>query len=287
MANIKLKEFCEQNSISYITGYRWFRDGQIPGAYKTDSGTILIPQDFKPEQSDHVMSAILKKVVEFSKNDGTVEDFAAWILSTFSLKLNSVNEKPSYSRNKPKPEEVQKHFQQFIKSQGEKPKPSMFVAPAELIEETAERQGWRSLSEEETQKTAAKVDASKIDIVNATDIPELNQSINDLFSFNHNNAEVGAISAGGDITRSLDLAPQLNYTLTSNAAFSANSLMPNTTVSTCFDNAGTEIHTNVIGDLYSFKNTFGPTQKELQSTTKVLEVAEKPRRGRKPSKITK
>src|SRR5208337_4921235 len=56
----------------------------------------------------------LKKTVEFSKNNSTVEDFAAYVISNFQLKLNNTTESPRYSRNKPQPEDVQNHFKQFL-----------------------------------------------------------------------------------------------------------------------------------------------------------------------------
>ena len=91
MTNIKLKDYCKKNSITYITGYRWFKNGQIPGAYQTDSGTILVPDDYEApgmkNTSNDAMSFFLKKVVEFSKSNSTVENFAAFVISNFQLKL--------------------------------------------------------------------------------------------------------------------------------------------------------------------------------------------------------
>jgi hypothetical protein len=142
MKFVKLKEYCKDKSISYTSGYRWFKDGQIPGAYQTDSGTILVPSEDTEELSkgDNAMSMFLKKTIEFSKNEGSVEDFAAWVISTFSLKLNS-SDVPKYSRVKPNPEDMQKHFQSFI-PKSEKPKPynadpetiNQMLAEAEKIE---------------------------------------------------------------------------------------------------------------------------------------------------------
>lgn len=125
MKFIKLKEYCESKSISYASGNRWFKKGLIPGTYQTGTGTILVPSEDPEaaEKGDNAMSMFLKKTVEFSKNEGSIEDFAAWVLSTFSLKsLNSAPDAPKYSRVKPNPEDIQKHFQQFI-PKGEKPKP--------------------------------------------------------------------------------------------------------------------------------------------------------------------
>src|ERR1700723_464288 len=114
MSHIKLKEYCERNSISYITGYRWFKDKQIPGAYQTPSGTILIPDDYDcgksvVESPPSCISEFIAKTIEFSNNGASIGDFAAWILSNFSLNFSS-QDTPKYSKNKPKSEDIQKHF---------------------------------------------------------------------------------------------------------------------------------------------------------------------------------
>ena len=88
MSKIKLNEYCKKNSISYITGYRWFKAGQIPGAYQTDSGTILVEDSSSDNVNNYdanrdAISLFLKKTVEFSKSNSTIEDFAAFIISNF------------------------------------------------------------------------------------------------------------------------------------------------------------------------------------------------------------
>jgi hypothetical protein len=289
---MKLKDWADKTGIKYLTAYRWFRAGTLPvKAYQTDSGTIIIEDEsvFQEQvmvnsQSNDVMSMVLKKTVDFSKNNGTVEDFAAWVLSTFSLKLNGGIDSPRYSRQKPKSEEVQKHFEQFLKPKGEKPKPSMFVASPEVIEKIAETGAWASLSEEEIHKNAVKVDTSKIDIVNATDVPGLNESINDLFYQPNNFLSNNLSSTEGGITRSTELEGLQFCTTNTIQSISNNSLIPTSTVSNCsfFDDSGTLSSFN--SKISSGIATFGPTQKELQSSAKIMEIVEKPRRGRKPSK---
>jgi hypothetical protein len=120
---MKLSDWAKKQGISYLTAYRWFKDGKLPvQAYQSDSGTIIVQDDsdtleqpMATSQSNDVMSLFLKKTVEFSKNESSIEDFAAFIISNFSLKLNNANEpSPKYSKNKPKTEDIQKHFQKFI-----------------------------------------------------------------------------------------------------------------------------------------------------------------------------
>lgn len=121
---MKLKDWADKQGISYLTAWRWFKAGdpRLSKAYQSDSGTIIVPDENESSeqamagntQSD-AMSIFLKKTVEYSKNNSTVEDFAAYVISNFSLKLSPANEPaPKYSKQKPKAEEVQKHFKQFL-----------------------------------------------------------------------------------------------------------------------------------------------------------------------------
>lgn len=122
MKTMKLADWCEKTGVKYLTAWRWFKSDKMPVyAYQTDSGTILVEDDSVETNNEQgintndVMSIFLKKTVEFSKNNSTVEDFAAFILSNFSLKLNGESESsPKYSKNKPKTEDVAKHFAKFI-----------------------------------------------------------------------------------------------------------------------------------------------------------------------------
>jgi hypothetical protein len=144
---MKLSDWAKTQGISYLTAYRWFKDGKLPvEAYQSESGTIIIkdvPGTSEQtmagnNQSNDSMSLFLKKTVEFSKNNSSVEEFAAYVLSNFSLKLsNSIDSSPKYSKNKPKSEDVQKHFQKFLKSkdEGSKPVPRMFVTDSNTLEQ--------------------------------------------------------------------------------------------------------------------------------------------------------
>lgn len=121
---MKLSDWAKKQGIAYLTAYRWFKDGKLPvQAYQSDSGTIIVQDESENleqqmasgnNQNNDVMSLFLKKTVEFSKNNASIEDFAAFILSNFTLKPQASSETPKYSKNKPKTEDVQKHFQKFI-----------------------------------------------------------------------------------------------------------------------------------------------------------------------------
>lgn len=307
MSKIKLKEWAAKNKLSYITAHRHFHAGMIPGAIQLESGTILVEDD-SPEQNmasnshNDAMSLFLKKTVEFSKNNSTVEDFAAYVISNFQLKVNTVFESPKYSKQKPKPEDVQKHFQQFI-PKGEKPKTNSFIMEPEAFEEIPGAQ-------DPTPPLQSAVEFGlAVDPQNYTD------------SFT--SVLVGAPSAAGamsptesTVTRSVDLnsTPQsINYTGSNNPAFSGsstfglnpltvsvNSLMPNSTFSiatqhyagtdsaeTYFSNASTSVDLSESTQVTDFIGSFQPTQKELESVKTSAEVRlNQPRnkRGRKPNK---
>jgi hypothetical protein len=298
MAKIKLADWAKQNGLSYITANRLFHNGSIPNSQQLDSGTILVEDSSALEQtmanntSNDAMTLFLKKTVEFSKNDSTVEDFAAYVISNFTLKLNGATESPKYSRNKPKADEVQKHFQNFLKPKGEKPKPNMFIASEETLEEIAQA---------ESHSSYQPTDMSAIPVINASDIPELNQSLLELFV---------SPSAEGTVSQSVDLTPQhFNYTGSNNVAFSSNSfsstidganVSPHQYGSFVFNSQPTEISHNAsvwggapsttVNSSYqvsSAAGTFGPTRNELTSANQGMDIVEKSRRGRKPSKITR
>jgi hypothetical protein len=303
---MKLSDWAKRQGISYLTAYRWFKDGKLPvKAYQSDSGTIIIQDDAEPleqnmgnMQSNDIMSLFLKKTVEFSKNNASVEDFAAYVLSTFSLKLNSGPDSPRYSRNKPKSEDIQKHFQQFLKPKGEKPKPNMFVAEPEVLDELVAKAD--NLTAQELVEEIHKIG----DIpVNLTNQPEVQDFIKDLTAslvpsnMNYVNSvtSYNDMSAEGVISRNVELTPQLNYTGSHDATFS-HSPSFTTVTGLNLNDASNGVVSSIIPS--SAINTavtvshFKPTQKEIESAHKAANTvadqlrleASKLKRGRKPSK---
>lgn len=136
---MKLKDWSDKVGVKYLTAYRWFKAGKLPVyAYQTDSGTILVEDDAEEDKSatsdtSSTFSLFIKKTIEYSANQASIEDFAAYILSNFTLKLIG-SEVPKYSKNKPKSEEVQKHFKKFLPSNVEKPAPCNFIPEPEVWE---------------------------------------------------------------------------------------------------------------------------------------------------------
>lgn len=310
---MKLKEWAEKTGVKYLTAYRWFKSGTLPvKAYQTDSGTIIVEDNFSEQTmnsntSNDAVSLFLKKTVEFSKNNSTVEDFAAYVISNFQLKINSVLESPKYSKQKPKSEEVQKHFQQFI-PKGEKPKTNSFVMEPEVYQDIAPT----------IYPTNSDSDFNSQDLVKEFSKAITHGSLNDTFTGSPTSAFDGAsVSDAGamsptenSVTRSVDsnTTPQsINYTgsnnpifsgsLTSNGVFVTNSssvsgidtvasYMPNssglyfTSMTSDPDPTGTILSTEYIG-------SFQPTQKELQlvKTSGDIKLNQpRAKRGRKPNK---
>lgn len=283
---MKLREWADKIGVKYLTAYRWFKAGTLPvKAYQTESGTIIVEDDFDNleqsmnTQDNDVMKLFLKKTVEFSSNGSTVEDFAAFVLSNFNLKPNTVSDSPKYSRVKPKPEDVQDHFKQFIKK-GDKPKPTMFVAPPEAVKEIAEQENWS------TPKISPLPEDFKVK-VDAIDKVTIS------------GAELDHILHLGDtegvVERSVDLTPQqLNYTGSSNPTFGStysgsplgSSIINNMAAGSISVNSGAHPFESLIASS-SATGAFTPTQKELQSLQSVAQVADKPKRGRKSHKKDK
>jgi hypothetical protein len=304
MPKIKLKEWADRHNLSYITANRHFHAGLIPGAVQLDSGTILVEDDSLEQNmvgnagTNDAMSLFLKKTVEFSKNNSTVEDFAAYIISNFRLQLNNTPESfPRYSKNRPKPEDVQKHFQQFlpdkeaqdrlkeVKNLIKEGKPAGEIVPATMSEQTLELER----------------------------VQEPTTDLSGEFSFMLSEAAAGLSTPPPDglVTRSVDLnttPQQINYTgstsqtfgggtTSSNLAYVANSsFVPNGPVTGQFVQAAIDACAPAAAGVYfnsmiPASAPFQPTQKELLSATKIMETAEisetddLPRkRGRKPLK---
>lgn len=299
MTKIKLKEWADRHNLSYLTANRHFHAGMIPGAVQLDSGTILVEDDSSEQSmaanpnSGDAMSLFLKKTVEFSKNNSTVEDFAAFIISNFQLKLNTAPDGPRYSRNKPKADEVQKHFQQFLP---DKESVEHLKAVAALL-----KQGKAAGDVVPSALAPAAAATSPVDGLSEDYVPGTEQVLQDLLaSPSATDVRMYGNVTEGLVSRSVDFdttPQQINYTGSTSQTFSTN-----------FSDAGTPaVSSNylaasaggsslgLIGSTVMFNATpasapFQPTQKELLSATQVIETAEAdindlPRkRGRKPSK---
>lgn len=309
MPKIKLKEWADRHNLSYITANRHFHAGLIPGASQLDSGTILVEDDSLEQtmagsaSTNDAMSLFLKKTVEFSKNNSSVEDFAAYVISNFKLQLNNATEpSPRYSKNRPKSEDVQRHFQQFLP---DKESQERLKEVKSLIKEG--KVGETSSSELSEQAEAL----SKV-LGNATPFERVNDPTNDLsgeFGFMLSEAAAGLGPDGrntteGLVSRSVDLnttPQQINYTGSTSQSFSSSSsIIGGINVTSQLNSAVPFSEVNGIylaAPASAASVTFQPTKKELLSASQIIETAETeesddsdsvnefPRkRGRKPSK---
>lgn len=321
MTKIKLKEWADKNGLSYLTANRHFHAGMIPGATQLDSGTILVEDD-TPEQvmagtsSNDAMSLFIKKTVEFSKANSTIEDFAAYIVATFQLKLQG-SEIPRYSKNRPKSEDVQKHFQQFLPDQKEV---EHLKAVKTLIKEgkTAGDVMPSNLSPQAVELQAVLGNATPFERVSPiSEYPVDDFSIL-LATAEQDNLQTPPI-VEGLVSRSVDLnttPQQINYTGSTSQPFNLGGLTPSAPVAVAnncyvapaggtasflsatsfagaptfdvgFGDGGQGVFYNAAGSVAAANPPFQPTQKELQSAVKVIETADAetvPRkRGRKPT----
>jgi len=211
---MKLREWAEKTGVKYLTAYRWFKAGTLPvKSYQTESGTIIVDDPELSEQQmasnansiqNDVMSIFLKKMVEFSKINASVEDFAAYIISNFVLKLPSTPETgPKYSRNKPKAEEVQKYFQQFLKK-GDKPVPHIAVGDIDTIDDLVAKAD--TLSTKELVSEISKIGEIKND---APDVAELQKIVDAFKGLQITKVKTYDKVYGGVIARSIhDSTPQ-------------------------------------------------------------------------------
>ena len=318
MPKIKLKEWADRNNLSYITANRHFHAGLIPNATQLDSGTILVEDDsLEPNMNastgtNDAMSLFLKKTVEFSKNNSSVEDFAAYVISNFQLKINGTIEGPKYSKNRPKPEEVQKHFQQFLPDK-EKAEQLRAVKNA-LKDQSLKRDAapFMGAFNEEPNPFTRVVDTVDDELMNeewasaGALLSSMAPQTSDVHLYGPET------TAEGLVTRSVDLnttPQQVNYTGSTNQAFSSStsSLLANSisgdfggtfttpTVASIFDD-GASLYASPVGVYLNSQPTaaatpFQPTKKELLSSAQVIETAETdstPRkRGRKPTLMKK
>jgi F0F1-type ATP synthase delta subunit len=296
MARVKLSEYCKNNGISYITGYRWFKEGRLPvSSFQADSGTIIVEDDTmenvvsSTNQSNDSMALFIKKTVEFSKSNSSIEDFAAYLLSNFQLKLNSNTnsniENPKYSKNKPKSEDIQKHFQQFLKPKGEKPKPNMLIASPEEFDKLADESDsvvHRSLSE-------ISVIQKYVPTVGAQDLLK-----NLAVAFSEEDISSDSNGTGPDsMINRVDSTPQsTNYTNSTFINHTVNDLLSLSAAESSDRLSASIIPSDIIASAGT-TSTFKPTQKEIDSVTKAMEkvanelytqAVSSRRRGRKPTK---
>lgn len=164
---MKLKDWSNKVGVNYLTCYRWFKAGTLPvKAYQTDSGTIIVDDeeeinDIIDSDTSPAFSLFLKKVVEYSANQSSIEDFAAFIISNFKLKLIG-QDQPKYSKNKPETKEIQNHYKQMISNmKKEKPAPCMYFPTNDVLENIEKEEVVISELENQNNKQSLNLNANE------------------------------------------------------------------------------------------------------------------------------
>lgn len=52
---MRLRQYCKKNHICYMTGYKWFKQGKIEGAYQLQTGTIMIKDEEQNQKEQNVV----------------------------------------------------------------------------------------------------------------------------------------------------------------------------------------------------------------------------------------
>jgi len=267
---MKLSDWARKQGIAYLTAYRWFKDNKLPvKAYQTESGTIIVEDeegsemspsiDFSGSDSTDVISLFLRKTVEYSKNDASVEDFAAWVISTFSLNFISSETKPKYSRLKPPSSQVMERYSKMI-NKGEKPKAQMYIPndPRDLdkLIDSDENLSAQDLIDGLADINCALV---KTEPVNGVSVPIDKQLFDDLSIALKSGPMSGTGSTTTGVFKRTETTPQnyANSTITSSSLTS-----PDISSSICFSE----------NETFSLSNSIIPTNVAMDFTLTEKEV---------------
>lgn len=284
---MKLSDWARKQGIAYLTAYRWFKDNKLPvKAYQTESGTIIVEDEEVLEMSPSVdssgidsadvMSLFLRKTVEFSKNDASVEDFAAWVISTFSLNFFSSETKPKYSRLKPPASQVMERYSKMI-NKGEKPKAQMFIPnnPKDLdkLIDNDENLSAQDLIDGLADLNCALIKTEPVDGVAVPVDEQLFKDLSIALKSGPTSSSIGSTSAG--IFTRIDTTPQ-NY---ADSTVTSNSLTLSDELSSFFEEK------NGVNCVVPKSETtdFIPTEKEVEGAKSLINTRSvniKSKRGR-------
>ena len=81
----KLAAYAKRLGISYVTAYRWFRAGQIQGAYQTPSGTIIVPDPPDGDADSSRVKTVVYARVSSSEQKGTNLETQAERMVAFAI----------------------------------------------------------------------------------------------------------------------------------------------------------------------------------------------------------
>ena len=64
----KLSVWARENNITYLTAYRWLKEGKMPvKTTRTSTGGIYIIEEEKPKETDYTMKELIEVVKEILK----------------------------------------------------------------------------------------------------------------------------------------------------------------------------------------------------------------------------
>ena len=85
---MKLSTYAKKLGISYRTAWEWFKEGKVKGAYKTESGTIIVPEEKLPK-GEYV---IIYARVSSSENKSNLNSQAERLVNYAIAKGYQINE---------------------------------------------------------------------------------------------------------------------------------------------------------------------------------------------------
>lgn len=85
---MKLSVYAKKLGISYRTAWEWFRTDKIKGAYKTESGTVIVPDEI-PKKEDYI---IIYARVSSSENKNNLDTQAERLVGYSTAKGYQIKE---------------------------------------------------------------------------------------------------------------------------------------------------------------------------------------------------
>lgn len=85
---MKLSFYAKKLGISYRTAWEWFKEGKIKGAYKTASGTIIVPDD-TPQKGEYI---VIYARVSSSENKSNLDSQAERLVNYATAKGYQIQE---------------------------------------------------------------------------------------------------------------------------------------------------------------------------------------------------
>lgn len=86
---MKLSDWAKKQDVSYMTCYRWFKEGKLPPqikkAYQTKTGTIIVETEDEVTENSDPVSQLLNVAFQYAQNEKTIFDFASYVVANFNV----------------------------------------------------------------------------------------------------------------------------------------------------------------------------------------------------------